>query len=144
MVMGISPSVVRAVSKAQCMTNMRNLHVAFASYVNEAGHWPQQPDDLLGNDEMYDLFWTKSMYPYTQSDKVWTCPLLQKAHLQNTDGKEVKVHYLPTKFDLTKQAPYRWPGQPWLIEIANAHGQGPLILFPDGSIKSLGEILKKN
>ncbi len=137
-----SPSLYGAFTKAQCLSNMRSLHSAFASYVSEKGYWPPVPQDLSAHDTKYDKYWIAIMKPYTQSDAVWLCPILAKSHVKNAAGEEIKVHYSPTQFDNNSFTPYKWPRQPWLIEIANAHGTGPLILFPDGSVQSLGDLLK--
>ncbi|GAT33936.1 hypothetical protein TSACC_22357 [Terrimicrobium sacchariphilum] len=144
MIFKATPNLYGSFTKAQCISNMRSLHSAFAAYISEKNHWPPVPTDLSSNDTLYDNYWIGIMRPYTQSEKVWQCPVLAKGHLKNASGDELKVHYLPTEFDATPNGPYRWPRQPWLIEIASAHGQGPLILFPDGSVQALGQLLKNN
>jgi prepilin-type processing-associated H-X9-DG protein len=37
-------------------------------------------------------------------------------------------------------APYKYP-QPWLIEIGNMHGHGANICFPDGSIRTMNDVI---
>ncbi len=123
------------------MTNMRNLHVALASYVQEHDMWPQAPDITTTDSQKWEEWWMTAMDPYTGSRKVWLCPTLANGQMELPGGKPVKMHYMPTKFDANKISPYRWSTQPWLIEMANAHGNGGLILFPDGSIKELGSIV---
>ena len=31
--------------------------------------------------------------------------------------------------------------QPWLIEVSNIHGNGPLLLMPDGSVRNLTDLV---
>ena len=135
--------ILMRVSKANCINNMRSLHVSFSSYVNDVGYWPQIPQQLAAGESEYEDWWISTMKPYTGSDKVWICPVLRAGRLSSPDGKLCRMHYIPTQFDANRISPTRWPRQPWLIEMGNAHGDGALVLFPDGSIQSLGQILGK-
>lgn len=54
---------------------------------------------------------------------------------------ESSIHYTPTMFDDKPGTARRWPTQPWLIERADAHGNGALICFTDGSIKPFNKVL---
>jgi hypothetical protein len=58
-------------------------------------------------------------------------------------NEEQPLHYMPAMFDATPGIARRWSTQPWLVEIANAHGQGALVCFPDGSVKSFNQILSE-
>ena len=52
------------------------------------------------------------------------------------DEEELKGTYLPTRFSASSpMAAYRWGNQPWLVEIGDHHGEGMLVLFPDGSVR---------
>lgn len=135
--------IMMKVAKAKCVGNMRSLHVAFSSYVNDVGYWPQIPEQLASGESDYEDWWINTMQPYTGSEKVWLCPVLTAGHLSSPDGKLLRMHYIPTQFDANRISPTRWPRQPWLIEMGDAHGDGALILFPDGSIQSLGQVLGK-
>jgi hypothetical protein len=57
------------------------------------------------------------------------------------DEQRPQVHYIPTMFTSEPDIANRWATQPWLIERSDAHGQGPLICFPDGSVKSAGRVV---
>ena len=48
---------------------------------------------------------------------------------------------MPTAFGPTPGLATRWATHPWLIERADSHGQGPLICFPDGSVKPFNKVL---
>ncbi len=135
-----SSQIFQRIAQARCAGNLRSLHVSFGSYINDVGHWPQVPAELDDN-EKYDEWWIKTMEPYTASPKVWICPVIEAAGVEYSEGNLVQLHYVPTRFDLNPISPTRWPTQPWLIEIADAHGKGPLILFPDGSVKNMQTVV---
>ena len=81
------------------------------------------------------------MDPYTKSREIWKCPLLKKYGAYDSEGKKLEIHYTPTRFDARPTTPYRWEKQPWLIEVSNIHGNGPLLLMPDGSIRNLTDLV---
>lgn len=138
-----SKGIMMSIARANCISNMRSLHVAFSGYVNDLGHWPQIPQQLTSGESDYENWWIDTMNPYTGTEKVWLCPVLKAGHLSSPGGKLLRMHYIPTQFDANRISPTRWPRQPWLIEMGNAHGDGALILFPDGAVQSLGQILGK-
>lgn len=129
----------------RCMANMKSLQVSLAAYVQDNGHWPQEPAEQLGNNEnAYEDWWIGTLKPYGAEESTWMCPTIKRLVTnKNKDGRP-KVHYTPTMFDKGPSTPYRWSTQPWLIEIGNMHGQGALICFPDGSIKSMDEVVGSN
>jgi type II secretory pathway pseudopilin PulG len=136
-----NPILARA-ARVKCTSNLRALHSSFDAYVLEKGHWPQPPDYDLEIEEKYEDWLLKEMGPYTDHNpNLWLCPVLVRAQLTDDSGRPIRVHYIPTQFDANRISPYRWPRQPWLIEIADAHGTGPLILFTDGTISDLHTIL---
>ena len=131
-----------AAAKGRCMANMRSLHISFQSYVTDHNMWPQMPLQWLDNDASYDTFWINALKPYNDDERVWQCPVLARGGLKGVSGQPLKVHYIPTMFDANPRSMYRWPRQPWLIEMGDAHGAGAHILFPDGSIRAMKEILR--
>ena len=135
---------IKKAQQATCMGNMKSLHASFASYLSDNNHWPPIPnvDDAL--DAKSESYWLSIMEPYGGTPKVWLCPTLVAARLKGSNGEHLKTHYIPSQFDAKPDAPRRWPNQPWLIEMANAHGDGALISFPDGSIKSMNQVLREN
>jgi prepilin-type N-terminal cleavage/methylation domain-containing protein len=49
---------------SRCMANMRSLQVSLAAYVQDKGHWPQEPADQLGNNEdAYEDWWIAELKP---------------------------------------------------------------------------------
>jgi prepilin-type N-terminal cleavage/methylation domain-containing protein len=133
--------ITASIAKGKCITNLRNLHVAFATYVQDNGYWPQQPDFSGNYSQEYQDWWLRTMEPYTPSREVWKCPLLKKHGAYGAAGKRLEMHYVPTRFDARPTTPYRWEKQPWLIEVSNIHGNGPLLLMPDGSVRNLTDLV---
>lgn len=126
----------------RCMANMRSLQVALASYIQDKGHWPQMPVDKFENDEnAYEDWWLSELKPYGAVESTWMCPTIKRLVTNKSGDSRPKVHYTPTMFDSNPMTPYKWSTQPWLIEIGNMHGQGAFICFPDGSIKSMDEVV---
>lgn len=125
----------------RCMTNMRTLQVALNNYLNDVGHWPQEPEGAWENENVYEDWWLKELEPFGASPSTWQCPSIRRlVSSRNKDGRP-KIHYTPTMFDANPATPRRWSTQPWLIEIGNMHGRGAHVCFPDGSIRAMNDIL---
>lgn len=127
---------------ATCVANMRSIIFGLHGYLADHGTvWPQSP--APPRTRQWDDFWTTSLKNYGISPKTWQCPEINARLLPLADRRSEtpKLHYTPTGFPPVPGIAYRWATQPWLIEKANAHGQGSHIGFPDGSIKPLFKIL---
>jgi prepilin-type N-terminal cleavage/methylation domain-containing protein len=134
--------------RANCTANLRSLHAALSSYVTDKGRWPQCPHPIAS--PQYDQWWMDELLKMSVAEKTWKCPTLVRVSGDFDGGlgerdpeaekagkpKHKQIHYMPTPFDDQPQTPRRWPTQPWLIEIGNLHGEGPLMVFPDGSVVS--------
>ena len=134
-VMRATGSATSRADVVRCMGNLRGLHIALEADLTDAGHWPQCPYDL-GADG-YDDWWIKELSKYKVVEANWTCPTIQRemhASKQDYANGLAKIHYIPTPFDDNPFTPRRWSTQPWLIEIADVHGEGNLMVFPDGAI----------
>jgi type II secretory pathway pseudopilin PulG len=139
------PNYGRFIAKAQeakCMANMRSLHLALSNYLNDHDNiWPQGPPPEAGAE--WSEFWITTLQTQGITAETWRCPTLEgmlrknEMALPDTDT----IHYIPTLFTATPGIARRWPNQPWLIERADAHGNGALICFTDGSIKSFHKVL---
>ncbi len=125
---------------AQCSSNLRSLYAAFASYVNDKGHWPQVSVELTGH--AYEMEWVNSLRPYGPSEKNWKCPTIERDMTDlDLEGKEPPlIHYTPTHFDEHPLTPFKWPNQPWLIEIGDAHGRGPMTILTSGAVRPFNDI----
>jgi type II secretory pathway pseudopilin PulG len=124
--------------EAVCVSRLRNIHTGLALYLDDhALVWPQGPQP---ESQGWAAFWVQTLEPYKVTQKYWECPTIRKIFRERGE-KSFTLHYVPSLFPPTPKIAYRWPTQPWLIEIADAHGRGPLICFPDGSIKPFSKVL---
>jgi prepilin-type N-terminal cleavage/methylation domain-containing protein len=127
--------------RTKCSTNLRNLYVALDAYTRDQNHWPQCPFEL--GHPQFDTWWLKEMSGYNLTRVSWECPtfrkLQQKGEAEKSDEKS--IDYMPTPFDDGPRTPYQWPTQPWAVEVGDFHGDGNLMLFPDGSIKGFTQFL---
>jgi prepilin-type N-terminal cleavage/methylation domain-containing protein len=142
LMMLIVPNYSRLIGAAQeaiCAGNMRQIRVALGQYLQDHQNiWPQAPLD--GSEQEIQQFWFAALKPYDISERTWKCPTI-RAKMREQELQDVPMHYAPTAFDATPDIANRWATQPWLIEVADAHGKGPLICFPDGSVKSFFKVL---
>jgi prepilin-type N-terminal cleavage/methylation domain-containing protein len=122
--------------EAVCKSHMRSIHVALANYLQDHQDvWPQGP--YPKNKVAWETFWFATLRPYDISENTWQCPTLKRV----LADEGYRLHYTPSMFDATPGIARRWSRQPWLIERFGIHGQGPLICFPDGSVKSFSKVL---
>lgn len=135
---GIFDSVSDAVGERRCEENLSILHEALTRYLDDHnGVWPQGPaPDEAGWAE----FWISALKPYGVGEQHWICPTGSAAEKARVG--DPRLHYVPTMFDAKPWTARRWKNQPWLIERMNAHGRGPLICFPDGSIRDYETVLR--
>jgi prepilin-type N-terminal cleavage/methylation domain-containing protein len=127
--------------RAGCMGNLRGLFAAGNAYMQDKQEWPQVPTSQI-REPSYALAWIKAFEPYKLGRKNWVCPSIQR-QMKNPDiydDKSARVDYTATPFDTNSRSPFLWPTHPWFIERGDMHGDGNLILFTNGSIKSLVEV----
>jgi len=125
---------IRKAEKAVCLSQMRVIHVALDSHILDKNYWPQMPDEFFYGDETeYWKWWMLTLEDYGAGETFWLCPS-DKVRRESKD--EYNGSYMPAKFDAHHFTPYRWVGQPWLIERGNFHKKGAHIMLPDGSIHS--------
>jgi prepilin-type N-terminal cleavage/methylation domain-containing protein len=150
LVVGLFDHIRARVERANCTSNLRNLQAAFQSYIVLNGSWPQCPHKLADDD--FDTWWVKQFEKLGVAEKQWKCPTLMRlqGHSDPGMGEQARgvkpkkqIHYLPTQFDSDALSPRRWPTMPWLMEIGNMHAEGPLIVFPDGSVISLTQFQRQ-
>ena len=141
----VMPNYGKWVAKAQeakCMANMRSIHLGLATYLNDNRDvWPQGP--APETDAAWSGFWIRTLEPQGIPAGTWRCPtigsLIRTA--SNTPFDAASIHYIPTMFTAVQGIARRWPTQPWLVERMDAHGNGALICFTDGSVKSFHKVL---
>lgn len=130
--------------RVQCMANLRSLYTAANLSVQHNQRWPQIAtggDDEAAFQENARL-WIEELKQYGATEQTWICPTMQ-SRMGNPDymqSEHRRIDYTPMSFDDKPTTPFQWPGQPWFAENGNAHGNGPLIIFTDGSIKDLNTV----
>ena len=132
----ITSHYVNRAKKAKCLSHLRTIHSGISAYILEVGHWPQRVKGKGDFDEeKFYEFWIKSTEPYGLNQDTWLCPSDRalERKLDSPDKPEYWGSYVPTSFDSAPATPFRW-NQPWVIERAGFHGNGPHVLMPDGSI----------
>jgi Tfp pilus assembly protein PilE len=139
-------SMASRMDRAKCTMNLKAVYVGTEFYLQDRKQWPQIDPTLAGSDaEEYARQWIAALQPYKVSEESWHCPTVQKLLLGDVPdaGKQRKdrIDYFPTTFDDKEVTPHRWTEQPWFIERGAVHGEGNLMIFPDGSIKTLDEIM---
>jgi prepilin-type N-terminal cleavage/methylation domain-containing protein len=128
---------------ASCTQNIKGLHVAAANYVNDAKHWPQVDTKKVGKPE-FAKAWYEAFDQYGIGPINWVCPSAQRM-MNNPDLTKpggARIDYHATPFDREPNTPYKWPTQPWFVEVGDFHGDGPLIIFCNGQVKSLRQQLR--
>ena len=132
--------VQRRLEKTNCIANLRSLHVGADLYLQEHRSWPQIATDGV-EPNIVAKNWIAALQPYGLSQINWLCPTVQK-ELQNpdmSDPENTRIDYASTPFDTKPQTPYQWKNQPWFVESSDVHGNGNLILFPDGHVQEMGD-----
>lgn len=129
--------------RTACIQNLRSLHVTASSYLNDHHQWPQVSAELLSSDQReYERAWVQAFAPYHIAHKAWICPTIQRAfgNPDYTDPELYRIDYQPMPFDDKEFTPRQWPNQPWFVEKGDAHGNGNLVIFLDGSVQDLNDI----
>ena len=92
----------------RCVTNMRSLQVSLAAYVQDKGHWPQEPEETWNSDnpDAYEDWWLTELEPYEAPEEVWRCPSVQRLVVSKSKNGRPKIHYTPTMFDENPYTPY--------------------------------------
>ena len=131
----IYPTIEKIGPRAEtivCINNLKNLYVTFSNYAIEG--WPQLPKNItLGSNEEHQ-WWlerTKSDLP----QKTWQCPTLTRLFKSSPQKERPFIHYLPTPFSARPNQANQFPNMPWFIEIANAHGNGNLLIRQNGNVE---------
>lgn len=129
--------------KPACVANLTGLYRVLLNYqTDNDGRWPQLPANIaMGSVEEQD-FWISTCKAYDFNEKNWRCPTAQRLMRSKSDEVHVsKIHYLPTLFDSDKNrmSPMEWR-HPWAVEIGDMHGEGNLMIFSNGKIRTYKEV----
>ncbi len=139
----VLPYVQARAQKAKCIGNLRSLHVAATTYVQDNQHWPQ----ISGNgstDTAVASAWIAALKPYGLAQINWVCPTVQQElHSPDlSDPANVRVDYLAMPFGTQPNAPFQHSRQPWFIEAGDVHGNGQEIIFPDGHTEEAADVMR--
>ncbi|MDD5198686.1 MAG: hypothetical protein PHC88_02700 [Terrimicrobiaceae bacterium] len=129
--------------RVRCTANLRGLAVGLSAYLEDQGHWPQQPPFDASQQKEYEDWWIKELKPYDIPEAMWQCPAILRLGKIQQNGRSPRVHYSPTMFDAKPSTPRKWWNMPWLVEIANVHGHGALMILPDGSVHDWDDFVSK-
>jgi prepilin-type N-terminal cleavage/methylation domain-containing protein len=143
MVVGVVTTLRGKAESGNCASNLRNLYGGVATYMIDKEHWPQISTKNFGKTR-YALDWIRALEPYGVTRKSWVCPAIQRAsgHPDLYKDDNVRVDYFATPFDTRQNIPWQYPRQPWFIERGAMHGEGNLLIFSNGQVKSLKETVR--
>ena len=124
-----------------CISKIKSIHSGLTASLSDNGIWPQAPNLAP---EALDEWWINTLKPYGVTQKTWICPTMKQLASANGDTTSaLKSSYVIARFDDKPNSAYKYQTQPWLIEKADFHRNGPNVCFPDGSVQSLESILNK-
>ena len=145
MIIGVVSGIRARADRAACMSNLKSLYAAGATYVQQQGHWPQIPTTLLrDNKPEFARQWYVALEPCGISRINWVCPTVQRL-LKDPDlykRENARIDYLSTPFDERPMTPYLWPLQPWFVEVAASHDGGNLVIFSNGTVNSMRDVMR--
>ena len=137
------PYLQARAQKTRCLANLRSLHVAANTYIQDNQHWPQIPSQGY-EDSAAATAWINAFSPYGLSQINWVCPSIQQSlHSPDlTDPANVRVDYMAMPFGAQPRAPFQSSKMPWFIEAADIHGNGQEIIFSDGHIAEAVDVFR--
>lgn len=136
-------SVQGRMERVRCAKNLQNLCVAANLYVQEQGSWPQIDVSRPPEDVAKD--WIDALQPYGTTLQGWICPTVQRLlHSPDfTQPANRRTDYGGFPFSPEPQRPFQYATEPWFFEKNNVHGRGQLVVFRDGHIQTLSELVRK-
>jgi type II secretory pathway pseudopilin PulG len=145
MILPIANYVRDRTDKASCMNNLKNLAGAAGHYMQDYNRWPQIKV-TGGTSKEASKAWVKTLDPYGISHKNWICPTVQRGLKGEDYTKDTtfRVDYWMSHFGPHPRAPYQSMTQPWFVEKQDVHGNGNLLIYPDGTIEELNEIRRES
>ena len=123
-----------AVERAICISNLKSLRAGFGVYAIDG--WPQIPTGIPLDSVEEQRWWLeKAEKDLGFGKKAWQCPTIRRQLSQVPEKDRPLIHYLPTPFPDGPDRANKWAKMPWFIEIANAHGQGNLLVRQNGVVE---------
>ena len=129
--------------RTKCVANLKSLYVGATLYIQDHGSWPHVSAATVNTPAFADA-WIRAFERYAIQPDNWVCPSVQRL-MHNPDllkPENRRIDYFATPFGPERMAPYRYPRQPWFLERADVHGEGQMIIFANGDVKSLREVLR--
>jgi prepilin-type N-terminal cleavage/methylation domain-containing protein len=143
MFLGGMGSMRARAERANCSANLRSLYGGASAYIQQQGQWPQIEVRLLQSDrEEYARQWIAALKPYGLTQANWTCPTQHRILGSPDLAKHPRVDYNATPFDSRPRTPFTWTTQPWFVEHASVHDGGPLLIYSDGRVLSLSDVVR--
>lgn len=129
--------------RGKCVGNLKSIHVGAQLYVQDNGVWPQV-DSKLFKTPAFATAWVAALAPYNLSAENWLCPTVQRLMKDPDVNKpgNARIDYFGTPFGPDRGLPFRYPTQPWFIERGDVHGDGNLMIFTNGDVKPLKDVLR--
>jgi hypothetical protein len=140
---GVLSKLPGAADRVQCTQNLKTIHVGLSGYLEEKGRWPKEPPLTYQQRKERENFWIDALKPYGVPEASWECPGITRLGKLKADGYVSRMHYQVTAFDEKAGTPRKWPIMPWVVEIGNAHGHGPLLILMDGSVHDWDPYIEK-
>jgi prepilin-type N-terminal cleavage/methylation domain-containing protein len=144
-VLGVIGHLRGRAKRAQCMANLRALHVAAEVYLQQNGAWPQIRRRDFPDPADFANAWIDALASSGAERSTWICPSVQEL-LQSPDyystPEHARIDYIAMPFDDKPTTAHEWARQPWFVEVGNVHGSGNLMIFADGSIADLNSVAK--
>lgn len=141
MAIGSYSSIRDRARRAGCSNNLTGLHVAVASYLSDHDWvWPQVSTDSP-TDPAFAQAWIGYLKPYKMQPVNWCCPAIQAA-IGLDPNLYPRLDYFPTPFDATPRIAFKYATQPWFVERADIHGDGNMLIYASGEIKSLDDVYR--
>jgi type II secretory pathway pseudopilin PulG len=128
--------------RTQCVANLHALHIGVELYQQQNGMWPQLRRANFSTPESFAEAWVEALNPFGVQRQTWICPTMQE-QLQNPDyssANDARIDYAAIPFDDKAFTPHKWVTQPWFVEVGDVHGNGNLMIFPDGSVSDLNTV----
>jgi prepilin-type N-terminal cleavage/methylation domain-containing protein len=141
-VLQVTGTIKDKAERANCTSNLRNLYTGASSYLQDHQEWPQIRESP--NSTEYAQKWLAALTKYGITERNWLCPSVQRQmkNSQPLTGTDFRADYFATPFNNKPSTPYRWSTQPWFVERGNVHGDGNLMIFASGQVKSLKETIR--
>ncbi len=143
MLLPVYGSLLNRFARVKCTGNLRGLHVAANLYLQDHHAWPQIQTAGVTRDVVANA-WISHLQPYGLDQINWICPTIQQV-LDSPDlsvPANARIDYTATPFDTNPLTPFKWAKQPWFVENGNMHGDGNLLVFPDGHVQALNEFIQ--